>query len=195
MYALLLVLAVTPNPCTVRINVADLSGTGSSGTGALVGNIVLTANHVVQDRKENTVLVTFPNGRVVEGTILKIDAKQDLAAIQIPATGITPLKVGEMPADGDRLSIEGYGGGKFAACTGILDPKKFGKEGPTWRKINGCQARSGDSGGPVLNEAGEFVGVLWGSTKGETFFTAIDIVRDFMPVIKPPTPPTPYIIW
>ena len=193
MNILLLILTAIPNPCTVRINVPDRDGSGSAGTGALVApNLVMTANHVVKDRKD-TVLVTFPNGRVVEGNVIKTDEAQDIAAIEIPVTGITPLKIGEMPNDGDKLSIEGYGGGKFAACTGTLSPKRFGQQKEKWRQIDGCQARSGDSGGPVLNEAGEFVGVLWGSSRGQTLFTAIDIVRDFLPT--PPTPPTPpYVI-
>jgi S1-C subfamily serine protease len=50
----------------------------------------------------------------------------------------------------------------------------------TWKKVINAPARSGDSGGPVLNERGEFVGTLWGAADGDTYYTPVEEIEKLL---------------
>jgi S1-C subfamily serine protease len=158
-----------PLPQCVRVLVEDKNGR-SSGSGAYVESLrlaeclVVTCYHNIKDRKTDDVEILFPNWQLISGSVVKVDRRLDVAIIQLAQTPTCkPLPVStDLTA---KLTIHGYGYGPYKQQTGSL-----GTAGK-WRKVIGAAARSGDSGGPVINERGEFVGVLWGSVDGETYFT------------------------
>ena len=90
--------------------------------------------------------------------------------------GVEPAKMelGEAAVfhAGDRLTSCGYGGleTKLAANTGLfIGYRRGASDGDghdDWFEMSG-PARQGDSGGPIFNERGRVVGILWG-TDGKT---------------------------
>ena len=176
-------------PQCVRIQTDEKGRYQSWGTGALIGpGLIATCNHNVIDRKSNTsVKVHFPNNTVFNAKVVFTDKGQDVALLTfIGYPGVTPLEVAtELPPVGTRLSIQGYTvADGYKRQWGTLKKQTYGNASgtKTWHAIAGADARQGDSGGPVIDEQGRFVGVLWGSDhvagNPETQFTRSEWVLE-----------------
>lgn len=196
---LLIVCAVSngdePKSQCVRVLVKDKKIEGndsrSGGTGAFIGpQLIVTAEHVIKDRINDRVEILFPDWQLVEGEVILTDADLDVAVVEMDHNprGINPLALGKL-SPGVRLSVQGYGYGPYRQDWGVLSGVKLGK----WRKVTGASARSGDSGGPVLDAEGRYCGTLWGSVDGETYFTPVEVVTKLILDWGLPTPaPSPY---
>lgn len=180
------VVDATPDPAVVRVSTHQPM-TSYHGTGTCVawdGNtaLVLTANHVVNERRVDKYTITFPEMGTYEATLVGQDRVKDLAALTVvvPDTEKPLIPMAEQdPALGDEVMIAGYGSGvksPYRAFVGKVNETKKYDQG--WYTVD-TPARSGDSGGPIL-AGGQLVGVLWGSLAGECYFSPITIVRDFV---------------
>lgn len=171
---------VTPPAQCVMVIIMDKDGTPSKGSGALAGfNLVVTAYHVVKDRKSKDCEILFPNWRLMQATVVKIDKKADLCLIRLKGvchTSPFPLSKQEFWKSGTEFIVMGYGYGPFKASHGSLDRRSWGP----WKNVLGAEVRNGDSGGPVLDSQGRYAGTLWGSDKEGTMFTPVDTIREFM---------------
>jgi thioredoxin 1 len=162
----------------VRIYCQDDARSRSIGSGTLVrwGKrvVVLTARHVVQDARK--IIVELHTKRTHYARVLKTDAVWDCAVLELVGQpeGVEPadVELGDtaMQRDGNRLESCGYGpDGQLACNSGLFLGYKRSTQaqnGPDdWMEISG-HARGGDSGGPIFNQSGRVVGVLWG-TDGE----------------------------
>ncbi len=167
----------------VRIYCQDDVRTRSIGSGTLVrwnGRIVvLTARHVVKDAK--SIVVELWDKKTYRARVLKTDPTWDVAVLELcgrPERVVAvDVELGDaaMQKAGNRLESCGYGpDGKLASNSGLFIGYRRSSQainGPDdWMVISG-HARQGDSGGPVFNERGHLVGVLWG-TDGETVVCA-----------------------
>jgi hypothetical protein len=181
----------TPHPAVVRILSLEKSGT-SYGSGSLVARkgsygIVVTNWHVVRD-VDGEILVTFPGGFRSTATILRTDRTWDLAALLVwsPKTVLPIPFARELPRPGDPLAIAGYGSGSFLAVAGTC--KQYVAPGanlPSEMIELSAVARQGDSGGPILNQDGELVGVLFGAGWRSTSGSHVKRVQAFLqPVLK-----------
>jgi hypothetical protein len=163
----------------VRVIGQDGEGSQSVGSGVLVrwsGRIVvLTARHVIRDAKN--IIVELHTMRRHTARVLKVDAVWDCAVLELTSApeGVEPAEV-ELGQDamltfGARLESCGYGpDGKLACNSGLfLGYRRSAQaaQGPDdWFVLSG-HARGGDSGGPVFNQRGRLVGVLWGTDGAE----------------------------
>jgi S1-C subfamily serine protease len=93
----------------------------------------------------------------------------DLAGLEIDApTGIVPVAISEAaPQKGEPVASCGYGPNGQYRCnqgrvTGYV--RADGTEKFETLELTGA-ARDGDSGGPVFNQRGELVAVLWGTDR------------------------------
>lgn len=174
-----------PRPPVARVVAPDGSGT-SLGSGVLVDinasqALVLTNWHVVRDSR-SAVLVQFPDGFQSAGTVLRVDATWDLAAIVIWRPNVEPVELApRAPAIGETLTIAGYGRGPYrevsGGCTQYLSP---GSGQPMELVELVGEARQGDSGGPIFNADGELAGVLFGESGGRTIGASSPRVRAFL---------------
>jgi S1-C subfamily serine protease len=155
-----------PHPSVVRVQVPLAEGRVAFGSGVLVApDTVLTNWHVVNEAV-GPPTVYFPGQPAITGSVLKTDRVWDLAAITVAQTSAQPVRIAQQPAKvGDPLTIIGYGPeGVYRAASGRCS--SYGAPGaglPNEFFEISTAARSGDSGGPVLNAAGELAGVLNGS--------------------------------
>ena len=174
-----------PRPAVARIVAPDSGGT-SLGSGVLVDinasqALVLTNWHVVRDSR-SAVLVQFPDGFQSAGTVIRVDATWDLAAIVIWKPNVEPVALAaRAPALGETLTIAGYGRGPYrevsGGCTQYLSP---GSGQPLELVELVGEARQGDSGGPIFNTNGELAGVLFGESGGRTIGASSPRVRAFL---------------
>jgi S1-C subfamily serine protease len=174
--------AAPPPDFCVRVFVADKNGGGHSmGSGTLLTSTLIVTNwHVVRDgRRGDPVKVLFPNWSVSAGYVVLVDKEWDIAAILIPKVSVTPATFGKMPEKGDSLTVHGYGMGLPANSTGKLtDFQSPSREEPRdLIEITDALVRQGDSGGPILNTRGEYVGTLFGGGRDFTIGTHVDRVK------------------
>jgi serine protease Do len=135
------------------------------GSGVIVdaAGLVLTNNHVVEGADEVT--VELPDGRAFKATEIKTDPESDLAVVRLENARDLPVaKLG----DSDKLEIGDWViaiGNPFELETtvsaGIISGK--GRELGSIRRAKFLQTDAainpGNSGGPLVNLAGEVVGI------------------------------------
>jgi len=174
-----------PHPAVVRVT-ATQGDIVSHGSGTLVGieqdhGMVITNWHVVREATDS-VTVAFPDGYRSPARVLQMDRDWDLAALLIWRPQVEPVPIANHPPQpGDRLTIAGYGSGSYREATGYCTQYVApGLNLPFEMVELSAQARQGDSGGPIFNEAGEVAGVLFGAGRGTTSGSYAGRVRKFL---------------
>lgn len=140
------------------------SGSGfGSGTIVHPDGLIVTNAHVIGGGVKE---VSLPDGSRVEARILAYDRYYDLAALSAPASGLTPIALG----DSDRLrsgqflfAIGNPWGVPGAATAGVYIGKRRevrldGGPAREWLAA-GIHVRPGHSGGPLVDAEGRLVGI------------------------------------
>lgn len=148
--------------------IAYSCGTVPSGTGFVVAeDMVMTNAHVVAG--VDSPLVELPGEPARDGQVVYFDPQDDLAVISVDVEA-PPLALTEDAVPGDPAVVHGfpYGGPPSTVPAGVaatgtfLVPDIYG-QAPSQRQVTTLQAdvESGNSGGPVLSENGEVIGVVF----------------------------------
>ncbi len=156
----------------VRIEVKSSHG-DSLGSGFVVDDegTLVTNCHVLAGAM--SAVAYFPNGRqcVVTGTT-HIDQSRDIVIAKITDRAAPPIAVaGSLPRKGEQVTALGAPHGlAFTATRGIISAVRPGAEiGPkhqgTWVQVDAALS-PGNSGGPLINSAGEVVGMSTLASQG-----------------------------
>lgn len=175
-------------------SVARVSGTayacGVSMTGSgfvAAPGLVVTNAHVVAG--VDTPVVELSGGRAGEGRIVLFDPVTDLAVISIGGLPATPLTVADPAPAGTQAAVQGYPhGGPFTnVSAGILSVSSVPvpdiyDSSVSPREIYALQAdvQPGNSGGPLLDAAGDVVGVVFArgaDGEGRGYATTTNVLR------------------
>ncbi|WP_395309548.1 S1C family serine protease [Mycobacterium sp. AMU20-3851] len=167
-------------PSVVRLDtVVDYQHVMGTGTGFVIDGAgqVLTNHHVVQGADAITAVV---GGRSFDADILGFDRGRDIAVLQLRGAGGLPVAaLGDSTriAIGDPVIAIGNAGGSNSPLT--REPGTITALGRTISaedELTGAKTqmsglfeiaapvRSGDSGGPVINAAGQVIGVTTAAT-------------------------------
>jgi S1-C subfamily serine protease len=148
-------------PCTVGLQIGQAQGSGVIVTG---DGYVLTAAHVAQ-RPDLNVQVILHDGRVVRGKTLGLDRSSDAGLIKIESAaedgGEWPhLEMGSSAdlAQGQWCLVTGHPGGYEAGRPPVVRLGRLLAVNEDLL-ITDCPLVGGDSGGPLLDMAGEVVGI------------------------------------
>lgn len=179
-------------PAIVVID-AQLSDGISSGTGCIISSkgIILTSSHVIGDAKY--IDVTTNSGKVYKADILSILGKNnDLALLKIDAKEpLCTIKLGdsqEIKVGQKVLAIGNPFGFSGTLTQGIVSRIDYAKN-----KIQTDAAiNPGNSGGPLLNSAGEVIGISQSiynpdnnrSNIGIGFAVPVNSVKEFIDLAK-----------
>lgn len=161
---------VSPGVLTVQASNVLGSGWVYSSDGYIVTN-----QHIVGT--ETKVEVDFPTGNKVYGNVVGADQNTDLAVIKVnvPADQLHPLALGDsdtlrvgqiVVAIGDPLLLNGSMTSGIISALGRSQPSSVQAAGGGFF-VNGdiiqtdALLNHGNSGGPLLNLAGQVVGVNW----------------------------------
>jgi len=162
------------HPAVVRVMSAGLAGSRCYGSGTLIQKdaargLVLTCAHLFRGQGQG-IAVTFPDGQSLDAALVAIDHDWDLAVLRIAAPQADPVAIAaDAPQPGQALTSCGYGpDGRYWCNQGQALGYARTASTPTHETLALTgMAREGDSGGPVFNQQGELVAVLWG-TDGRT---------------------------
>jgi S1-C subfamily serine protease len=161
----------TANPAIVEIIVTKQSTYGyppkGQGSGFVIdaqGNI-LTNNHVIEDAV--SIQVIFSNGKTMPADIIGTDSSDDLAVIHVDASaikGITPLTFGNSTVvkPGQMAIAIGTPYGLMNTVTvGVISGINRSVDGTNFTGMLQTDAalNPGNSGGPLLDENGEVIGI------------------------------------
>ena len=165
----------------------------SLGTGFVISEdgYIVTNNHVVADVDE--IRVTFSDGREAKAKVVGQDPKTDLALIRVEGmTGLHALPLGDSDAilPGDWvIAIGNPFGLDHTVTAGIVSAKgRDIGQGPYDDYIQTDAAiNPGNSGGPLLNLAGEVIGINsainpQANTIG--FAVPINLAKQILPQLK-----------
>ena len=182
------------SPSVVLIEVSNGGGTGFSVDAE--GHIV-TNYHVVVGF--TAVTVALSDGTRVPGTVLGFDEANDLAVVSVEPAGLTivPVRLGDSDAltvDEPVAAIGNPFGLEHTLTTGVVSalgrlrpPLETGGRPQRGLIQTDAAINPGNSGGPLLNAAGEVVGVtssaespIRGSV-GVGFAVSSNVVQRFLP--------------
>jgi serine protease Do len=139
-------------------------GVGRGGSGLIIGqDLVLTNAHNIRGDEQR---VNFSDGRREQGSVRGVDVDGDLAVLAVP-TGPDPgvAFAGDGPQAGDVIvALADPGGRGLRVTLGTVSSVSRAFRGPRGRRIGGSFEHTaplarGSSGGPVVNMAGEVLGI------------------------------------
>lgn len=182
----------------VKPSVTYIETTDGSGSGVIIGadGYILTNAHVVSGVSYATVKLS--NGGSYRGTVVGRDENIDLALLQISATGLSAAFLGDSDSveQGDPVFTFGYPlgiEGDVAFKDGTLSRRQK-IDGTAYLEIS-AQILPGSSGGPLVNQSGEVIGIntlavgalkISGVLIGETlkFALPINVAKNLIPELK-----------
>ena len=182
----------------VKPSVVYIETTIGSGSGVVVGadGYILTNAHVVSG--VNSATVKLANGGSFSGTVVGRDENIDLALLKISATNLSAAFLGDSDSveQGDPVFTFGYPlgiEGDVAFKDGTLSRRQK-IDGTIYLEIS-AQILPGNSGGPLVNQSGEVIGIntlaigalkISGVLIGETlkFAMPINVAKSLIPELK-----------
>ncbi len=157
------------------------------GTGFLIGDgeYAVTCNHVV--RNSRNIHVRYIDGRQVAATILGVDRNSDLAILKLEeASVVASLSIAEADAIQEGQSILAIGhplGFSFTVSRGIVSSRCRVIDAIAYIQTD-ASLNPGNSGGPIICESGEVVGIVsfgvGGGAQGLGFGVAPPHLRSLM---------------
>jgi serine protease Do len=164
----------------------------SLGTGFVISpdGYIVTNNHVIEDVEKIT--VKFSDGRELPATIVGRDPKTDIGLIKVEAKSLFALPLG----DSDRVrpgewvvAIGSPFGLEQTVTAGIVSAKHRNIEHGAYDDYIQTDAaiNPGNSGGPLLNLAGEVIGINTAIKPGANtigFAVPIDMAKAVLPQLR-----------
>jgi S1-C subfamily serine protease len=149
---------------------ASSCGRGQEGSGVIIGpQRVITNAHVVAGVTNPRVQVGGVGTRY-RAVVVSFDARRDLAVLRVPKLRTNPLPLGTDLRRGDLAVVAGFpNDGPFRASAARVrsivkasGEDIYGRPGAV-REVYSLyvKVQPGNSGGPVLNSAGQVVGIVF----------------------------------
>ncbi len=148
----------------VTVHAMDRTGMGQ-GTGIVLteDGYIITNAHVIQDAE--LAVVVMNNNLEYDASLVGCSEEEDLAVLKIQAEGLVPAEFGDstLLSVGDEVSALGNPlGYRMTMTPGIISAinRQLEVEGSTMYLLQTSAAiNSGNSGGALLNDRGQVVGV------------------------------------
>jgi S1-C subfamily serine protease len=149
-------------------------GLGVSGSGWVAApSVVATNAHVVAGQDDTT--VTTGDGAELDATAVHFDPRNDFALLQVDGDAGEPLPLGPSAERGTEAAVLGYpengpftiSPARIGTTAEVLSQDAYGR-GPVRREMTAFRGdvRSGNSGGPAVDEAGTVQTTVFAASTG-----------------------------
>jgi hypothetical protein len=180
----------------------------STGTGFFIGpnGLVLTSNHVIEGASR--IGCRTGDGAVHDATVVRLSQLNDLALLRVdfrPTHYLGFAPHGSLHP-GERVFTIGYGAVNFLGFSeprfteGAISALSGPDAEDSWMQIT-VPIQPGNSGGPVVNESGQVVGIIAAFAATERFMQVEGgalpqsinwaVKADYATPLLPPQPPAP----
>ena len=164
-----------PDPVFSRMSALSLPPSGArmvgTGTGFFIGGdgLLLTAAHLVKACRR--IDIWSPDGSAQNARVVRADAAADVAAVMIEGAPRVVLPIARMAPPDSRMLVYGYPDDSTRERAVLIPAvginaiaRGYNPSAPpsTEQLIIRATIRHGDSGGPIVNEAGQVVGLIHG---------------------------------
>jgi S1-C subfamily serine protease len=170
-------IARSPGVRAARVSVVKVLGSacglGIEGSGWVAApGVVVTNAHVVAGQRDTRVL---PEGHQPgrDARAIAFDSHNDVAVLRVPGLTAPALRLARDPSVGIAAAILGFPrngpydvrAGRLGQTREVISDDAYGR-GPVRRLIASLRGavRSGNSGGPMVDAAGEVVGTVFAAT-------------------------------
>lgn len=170
----------------------EISQDGTCSGGLIEANIVLTASHCVTMGKEGEYLTVNVQGKDYLARVKKIDREKDLALLEIPGVKFTgAVRIAEEQGKiKDGICTVGNPRNRLpdTLTCGVISflDRKVEKIAQKFTQLD-LSSAPGNSGGMILNEKGEIIGVLVRGIAGDfefagqyVFATTLKDIKEFL---------------
>jgi S1-C subfamily serine protease len=170
-------IARDPQVAEARRSVMKVLGTacgvGVEGSGWVAADdLVVTNAHVVAGQDDTRVLPEG-EGAGLDAEAVAFDPRNDLAVLRVDGLSAPPLKIAQDPKAGTSAAILGFPlngpydvrPGRLGQTREVVTQDAYGR-GPVRRRIVSLRGivRSGNSGGPMVDGAGQVVATIFAAT-------------------------------
>jgi len=162
---------------------AKTTATTATGTGVIANanGTVLTANHVIDGA--DAIKVTYADGTSSAATVASADAKQDIATLtpaKLPETVVPAVLGGGVAVGDDVVAIGNPLGLRATTTSGVVSGLDRVLSRARLGDISGliqfdAAVNPGSSGGPLINDRGQVVGIVVALANPTTAGTFIGI--------------------
>lgn len=159
------------DPKALLIKVEDVK----KGSGFFVSRDLIATNiHVVAKGTSVSAELVGANAVYTVEEVVAFDARNDLVILKVVGEGV-PLPIGDsdLVQSGDIVRSTGYPNGKYKVTEGPIHSIRSSDK---WIRMK-FRAISGNSGGPVLNDTGEVIGVAVAVADYFTFAIPVKAVK------------------
>jgi serine protease Do len=147
------------------------------GSGVVVADGKVATN--AHNARDESVTVTFSDGRTAEGSVGGVDADGDLAVVSVDTGEVSPIGWAQegTSAGTPVVALANPGGRGLRVTFGLISGTERSFRGPRGRRIAGSIEHTaplprGSSGGPIVDGEGRLLGINTNRT-GEGFYLAI----------------------
>jgi len=155
----------------VKVRGANVCGRGVEGSGFVIADHYLMTNaHVVAGVRRPTVIVGDDER---DATVVYYDPDTDIAVLSFDSQGLTPLRFDTGAKAREAIAILGYPedgpydvqSGRIRSSQRLRSPDIYG-DGTVIRDVYSLRGliRPGNSGGPIVDDEGEVVGVVFAAS-------------------------------
>jgi S1-C subfamily serine protease len=150
-------------------------GLGVSGSGWVAGpGLVVTNAHVVAGQEDTTIQLRG-EGPVLDAVAVAFDATDDVAVLRVDGLDAPALRMGSAERPGADGAILGFPldgpydvrAARIGSTRLVTSQDAYG-QGPVQRRMTAVRGlvRPGNSGGPLVNGAGQVVGTIFAARTG-----------------------------
>src|SRR5919198_1592676 len=153
----------TAGAWTVRVQARR--GPPASGI-SLASDLILTADHVVDPAREDSIRIGLPDGSEVGGSVVGRDPATDIAILRIASGSLTPARTAQgEPRTGSLALVVGRPGREantsLGLVTGLAGPARTRRGGMLERFIQvDAVMYPGFSGGALVDAEGTVLGMI-----------------------------------
>lgn len=180
------------NVRTYKEAIVEVRTPNSKGTGFAItkDGYILTNEHIIEN--ETNITVSFSDAGIYSATVIEVNASIDVALLKVVAENVPTLTLNRdvtIEPEQEVLFIGNPLSYSFIANEGVTIGQSLLKNWTEHVWMLDAPVFKGNSGSPVLNVDGEVIGIIFATTKADTYgkvglFVPITTIYNYFPIVE-----------